>query len=47
MEIDDTIQTLVKIRQSIDTWVPEKTTHPDALIADLNGGITESCGWHA
>lgn len=36
MEIDDTIQTLVKIRQSIDTWVPERTTHPDALIADLN-----------
>ncbi len=36
MEIDDTIQTLVKIRQSIDTWVPQTTTRPDALIADLN-----------
>jgi hypothetical protein len=36
MEIDDTIQTLVKIRQFIDTWVPERTTRPDALIADLN-----------
>jgi len=34
--IDDTIQALVKIRQSIDIWVPERTTHPDALIADLN-----------
>lgn len=36
MEIDDTIQTLGKIRQAIDTWVPQKTTRPDALIADLN-----------
>jgi hypothetical protein len=36
MEIDDTIQTLAKIRQAIDTWVPQKTTRPDALIADLN-----------
>ena len=36
MKIDDTIQALVKIRESIDTWVPERTTHPDALIADLN-----------
>jgi hypothetical protein len=37
MRIDDTIQTLVKVRQSIDTWVPQRTTRPDALIADLNG----------
>ena len=36
MEIDDTIQTLAKIRQSIDTWVPKTTTPPDALIAHLN-----------
>jgi hypothetical protein len=33
MSIDDTIQTLVKVRQSIDPWVPERTTRPDALIA--------------
>ena len=36
MEIDETIQTLAKVRQSIDTWVPQRTTRPDALIADLN-----------
>ena len=36
MKIDDTIEALVKIRQSIDTWVPQRTTRPDALIADLN-----------
>jgi hypothetical protein len=36
MEIDDTIQALAKIRQSIDTWVPQSTTRPDVLIADLN-----------
>ena len=36
MEIDDTIQTLAKIRQAIDTWVPQRTARPDALIADLN-----------
>ena len=42
MEIDDTIQTLTKIRQSIDTWVPERTTRPDALIADLNDLYVES-----
>lgn len=42
MEIDDTIRSLVKIRQSIDTWVPERTTRPDALIADLNDLYVES-----
>jgi hypothetical protein len=45
MKIDDTIQTLVKVRQSIDTWVPQRTTRPDALIADLNDlyvGSTEN-----
>jgi hypothetical protein len=45
MEIDDTIQTLAKVRQSIDTWVPQTTTRPDAFIADLNDlyvGSTEN-----
>ena len=36
MEADNTIETLVKIRQSIDMGVPEKPTRPDALIAELN-----------
>ena len=36
MEIDDTIQTLTKIRQSLDTRIPPTTTRPDALIAGLN-----------
>jgi len=36
MEIDDTLQTLAKIRQSLDTRVPQPTTRPDGLIADLN-----------
>ena len=36
MEIEDTVQALVKVRQSIDTWVPRRTTRPDALVADLN-----------
>jgi len=36
MEIDDTIQMLAKIRQSLDTRIPQTTTPPDALIADLN-----------
>jgi hypothetical protein len=36
MEIDNTMQALVKVRQSIDTWVPRRTTRPDALVADLN-----------
>lgn len=42
MEIDDTIQALAAIRQSIDTWVPQTTTHPDVLIADLNDLYFES-----
>ena len=42
MEIDDTIQMLAKVRQSIDTWVPRKTTRPDALIADLNDSYVAS-----
>jgi len=36
MKIDDTIQTLAGIRQAVDKWVPQTTTRPDALIADLN-----------
>jgi hypothetical protein len=36
MEIDNTIEALVQVRQSIDAWVPKRTTRPDALIADLN-----------
>jgi len=36
MEIDNTIEALVKVRQSIDAWVPKRTTRPDALITDLN-----------
>ncbi len=36
MEIDDTIQALVRIHQSIDSWVARTTTRPDVLIADLN-----------
>jgi len=36
MEIYDTIQTLTKVRQSIDTWAPMTTTRPDVLVADLN-----------
>ncbi len=35
-QIDDTIQTLVRIREAVDKWVPQTTTRPDALIADLN-----------
>jgi len=36
MEIDNTIQTLTQMRQSLGTRVPQTTTRPDALIADLN-----------
>jgi len=36
MEIDDTVQALANIRQSIDTWVPQTPTRSDALIADSN-----------
>jgi len=45
MRIDNTIQALVKVGQSIDTWVPQRTARPDALIADLNDlyvGSTEN-----
>jgi hypothetical protein len=42
MEIDDTIQMLAKVRQSIDTWAPRRTTRPDVLIADLNDSYVAS-----
>jgi hypothetical protein len=42
VEIEDTIQTLVKVRQSINAWVPRTPTRPDALIADLNDLYVES-----
>ena len=42
MEIDDTIQTLDKVRQSIDSWVAQTTTRPDVLIADLNDLYVDS-----
>ncbi len=42
MEIDDTIQMLTRIRQSIDTWVPKRTAGPDALIAHLDKLYVES-----
>jgi hypothetical protein len=42
MEIDDTIQALTKIHQSIDTCVAKTTARPDALIADLNDLYVES-----
>jgi len=45
MEIDDTIETLAKVRQSIDKWVPQGTIPPDALIGALNDlyvGSTEN-----
>ena len=42
MEIDDTIQALVRIRQAIDAWVPQAKARPDALIADLNDLYVES-----
>ena len=36
MKIDDTIQSLARVRESIDKRVPRTPTRPDALIADLN-----------
>jgi hypothetical protein len=36
MEIDDTIQALVKVRAGIDKRGPQTAKRPDALIADLN-----------
>lgn len=42
MQIDDTIQTLVKVRQSIGSSVPQTAARPDALIADLNDLYVDS-----
>jgi len=36
MPIDDTIETLAKIRQSIDQGIPKTSTSPDALVNHLN-----------
>lgn len=36
MEINDTIQTLIKIRRSVDKGISQTITRPDALVADLN-----------
>ncbi len=44
MEIDDTIQALVKIGESIDTWVPERITRPDVLLTFERLNKTASCG---
>jgi hypothetical protein len=35
MKIDDTIQTLTKVRRAIDKGIPRTITRPDALVADL------------
>ena len=42
MNIEDTIQTLVKVRQSIDKWVPQRSIRPDALVNHLNDLYVES-----
>jgi hypothetical protein len=42
MEINDTIQTLSRIRQAIDAWVPRSGARPDALIAGLNDAYVRS-----
>lgn len=44
MEIDDTVQVLARIRQSIEKGIPQTITRPDALIADLNELYIESSG---
>jgi len=42
MLIDDTIQTLTKIYQSIDKGIPKTAASPDALINHLNDLYSES-----
>ena len=42
MSIDDTITTLAKIYQSIDTMVPQTITSPDALVDHLNDLYSKS-----
>ncbi|MBN1126843.1 MAG: hypothetical protein JXA82_17690 [Sedimentisphaerales bacterium] len=36
MEIEDTVQILIRIRQAIDKWTSQTSTLPDALINNLN-----------
>jgi hypothetical protein len=41
MVIDDTIQTLTKIEQSIDKGIPQTTANPDMLVNHLNDLYSE------
>ena len=43
MVIDDAIQTLIKINQSINKGIPKKFTNPDALVNYLNELYSDSC----
>ena len=43
MAIDDAIQTLTKIYQSIDQGIPKTAGSPDALVNHLNDLYAESC----
>ena len=36
MEINDTLQTLRRVCQAIDAWIPRSGARPDVLIAGLN-----------
>ncbi|OHB76136.1 MAG: hypothetical protein A2Z25_18765 [Planctomycetes bacterium RBG_16_55_9] len=42
MVIDDTIQTLIKIYESIDQGIPKTAASPDALVNHLNDLYSES-----
>jgi len=42
MPIDDTITTLAKIYQSVDTMIPQTITSPDALVDHLNDLYSKS-----
>jgi len=44
MAIDDTIQTLTKIYQSIDNGIPRTASNPDALVNHLNDLYADSMG---
>jgi hypothetical protein len=44
MVIDDTIQTLIKIYESIDQGIPKTAACPDALVNHLNDLYGESTG---
>jgi hypothetical protein len=43
MVIDDAIQTLTKIYQSIDKGIPKTAANPDELVTYLNDLYSESC----